>query len=281
MNTNKVFKSNEGRDKVLACYNQILSFFPFKQQYIATTYGNTFLLEAGDDKNPAVVLLHGSCSNSAFWFAEMMELSKNFHVFAIDIIGEAGNSDEVRLKLTTDEYALWIKEIVDALHIDKLTVIGNSLGGWMGLKFAVTFTERVSKLILIATSGIVPSSQEFIEKSVKALSEGEQQLKELNDDVIGQDAVPKEVRDFIALILENFNPITGALPVYSNDQLCRLKMPVLYIAGKEDATVDTPKSAQRLLSLVPAAQVQLLQHCGHVVVNAIDSIRPFLMKEGF
>lgn len=68
MNTNKVFKSNEGRDKVLACYNKVLSFFPFKQQYIATTYGNTFLLEAGDDKNPAVVLLHGSCSNSAFWF---------------------------------------------------------------------------------------------------------------------------------------------------------------------------------------------------------------------
>lgn len=227
------------------------------------------------------MLLHGSCSNSAFWFAEMMELSKNFHVFAIDIIGEAGNSDEVRLELTTDEYALWIKEIVDALHIDRLTVIGNSLGGWIGLKFAVTFTERVSKLILIATSGIVPSSQEFIEKSVKALSEGEQELKELHDDIVGQDAVPKEVRDFITLILENFNPITGVLPMFSNEQLRRLKMPVLYIAGKEDATVDTPKSAQRLLSLVPAAQVQLLQHCGHVVVNAIDSIRPFLMKEGF
>jgi pimeloyl-ACP methyl ester carboxylesterase len=254
VNTKKVFKSDEGRDKIRAYYNQVLSFFAFKQQYISTTYGNTFLLEAGEGKNPVVVLLHGSCSNSAFWVAEMTELSKNFHVFAVDIIGEAGNSDEVRLELSTDAYAFWIKEILDTLEIDKVILIGNSLGGWMALKFAAAFSERISKLILIAPSGIVPPREEFIEKSVNAISKGEQELKRLHDDVNGQSALPKEVMDFIVLILENFNPITGALPVYTDDQMRRLKMPVLYIAGKEDTTVDRKNRLKGSFHLYPVRE---------------------------
>ncbi len=79
-----------------AYYNQVLSQFPFEQKYIKTAFGKTFMLTAGQESNPPVILLHGSCSNSAFWFPEMMALSENYRVFAVDIIGEAGNSEEYR-----------------------------------------------------------------------------------------------------------------------------------------------------------------------------------------
>ena len=69
-----VFKTEECRDMIRSRYNQILSNFPFKQLYVETSFGKTFVLESGDPKNPPLILLHGSCSNSAFWSGEISVL---------------------------------------------------------------------------------------------------------------------------------------------------------------------------------------------------------------
>ena len=59
-----VFKTEAGRDKFRAYYNGVLSRFTFGQQFVETSFGKTFLLTAGQESNPPVVLLHGSCSNA-------------------------------------------------------------------------------------------------------------------------------------------------------------------------------------------------------------------------
>lgn len=109
MKNKSVFKSQEGREKVLSYYNQVLNFFPFEKRYVSTSFGKTFILQSGNKDMPPVILLHGSCSNSAFWFSEISALSENYNVFAIDIIGEAGNSEEVRLDINSDDYPVWLK----------------------------------------------------------------------------------------------------------------------------------------------------------------------------
>ena len=101
-----VFKTEAGRDKVRAYYNRVLDQFPFGQRYVETTFGRTFMLTAGHESNPPIILLHGSCSNSAFWFPEIMALSNNFRVYAVDIVGEAGNSEEYRPDLSSDAFAI-------------------------------------------------------------------------------------------------------------------------------------------------------------------------------
>jgi pimeloyl-ACP methyl ester carboxylesterase len=97
-----VFKTEAARDKLRAVYNQILSQFPFRQKFIHTTFGQTFILAAGQESNPPIILLHGSCSNSAFWFPEMMALFNDYAVYALDIPGEAGNSEEYRPSLDSE-----------------------------------------------------------------------------------------------------------------------------------------------------------------------------------
>lgn len=63
-----VFKTESMRDQFRAYYKEVLSVFPFEKRYVDTAYGKTFMLTAGQKSNPNVILLHGSCSNSAFWF---------------------------------------------------------------------------------------------------------------------------------------------------------------------------------------------------------------------
>lgn len=165
----------------------------------------------------------------------------------------------------------------DNLFIQKAVVIGNSLGGWLALKFAVTFPDYVNKLVLIAASGITPVLDSFMLQSLKfANGSDKDELNAMQDSVIGNDTVPKEVADFISLILENFIPITEALPVFSDEQILKLNMPVLYIAGEEDVTVDTKKTAQRLRSLIPRSEIHLIINCGHAVMNSAEFIKPFL-----
>ncbi len=268
-----VFKSEAARDRFRAVYHQILSRFPFGQRFVQTSLGQTFVLQAGQETNPPVVLLHGSCSNSAFWFPEMMALSGQHAVYAPDIPGEAGNSGEYRPALETDAFADWLRETLDALGIKTAALIGNSLGGWMALKFAASDPDRVSKLVLIASAGIAEIRPQFMGRAVRPRQAGE--AAPIDPDVMEGQGIPREVLDFMKLIVDSYDPVQN-LPVFSEGQLMRLNMPVLFIGGEEDPIIDAPQSAGRLSRLVPQAQIRLLKNCGHMITNAVDFFLPFL-----
>lgn len=272
-----VFKTEGSRDKIRSRYNQILSAFPFKQLYVATTFGRTFILESGVPDNPALILLHGSCSNSAFWFGEISMLSNMFHVLAVDIIGEAGNSDENRLDINQDGYADWLKEVLNACSIEKAIVMGNSLGSWMALKFAIKYPDCASKLILIAPSGLSEPNADILAKAKNALLQDETVTMVSPSVALGIE-LPKEVEEFINLIFGGYNPITEPLPVFQDEQLMRLMMPIIFVAGKDDVMVDAVTAAQRLSKLIPNAEIHLLENTGHMVPNALEYVLPFLAK---
>ncbi len=276
MNKTSVFKSPESRDTVRTAYGDILRRFPFGQTYIDTAFGKTFILSTGSDKNPPVILLHGSCSNSAFWFPEIMALSQRYSVYAVDIIGEAGNSAEYRPDLQSDDFALWMEDVLQALGLRSAAVIGNSLGGWMALKFATAFPELVSKLVLIASAGLAQIRPLFISDVSQAREQSG--TATMSPSIAGTQGMPKEVLDFINLITESYNPIEE-LPVFTDKQLRRLHMPVLFIDGVNDVIIEAEKSAQRLSSLVPSSEIHLIPNCGHVVFNSLDYIIPFITKE--
>ncbi len=268
-----VFKTEAGRDRVRSYYNMVLSQLPFERRYIETTFGRTFLLVAGDEANPAIILLHGSCSNSAFWFPEIMALSSTHRVYAVDIVGEAGNSEEYRPDL--DFFSYWMKEVLDALGLERASLMGNSLGGWMALKFATAYPERVSNLVLIASSGIAEVKTQF--KPHVSKPGHDEDVPSVDPAIAGEQGIPKEVLEFISLIVENFIPISE-LPVFSDAELQRLKMPVLFIGGEEDPIIDAARSASRLSMLVPSSVCMLMANCGHVVTNSVEHVISFLAK---
>ena len=145
--------------------------------YVNTAFSMTYVLEAGDPEKPPVVLIHGSCSNSAAWFGDIPVLSEDYHVFSVDIVGDAGNSEENRLDQKTEEFENWLKEVLDGLGIDKAVLIGNSLGAWISLRFAAAYPEKAEKLVLIAPSGITPTNASFVAKTILYLMLGRQGQK--------------------------------------------------------------------------------------------------------
>lgn len=274
MEKTSVFKSEIGKVKIRQYYSAILSAFSYTQRYVETTYGRTFVLETGSKNNQPMVLLHGSCSNSAAWLGDLATLSRHYHVYAVDILGEPGNSDEFRLNLQSNEYSHWLGEVLDGLSIEKVILMGNSLGGWIAIYFASTYPMRTSALILLASAGIVPPNQAFIEQTEKIPTD-RSSAKAVKDTILGDSVLPQEVLLFMMLVFEYFNPIIGALPVLSDSQLERLTMPLLFIAGKSDATMDAALAAERLAKHVPHT-LSILQEGSHVITTAADNVLLFL-----
>lgn len=275
-----VFKSQAGRQLILDQYDLLLSAFDFEYQerIIETTYGATYVLESGAGELPPLVLFHGSTSNSAAWFADISRLTQDFHVYAVDLIGDAGHSAQTRLDMKSDGYALWIRDIFAGLGLEKASMMGNSLGAWMCLKFAAAFPAKVSKMVLLAASGIAPVRLSFVFRIILYSLRGGKGGEAIKRMVYGNDQIPQVVIDTINIISANYKPYTGELPVLPDLALRRLVMPVLYIAGEDDQLTNAPKCARRLKNLLPQSTVHLLPNTGHVIYNVLDLVMPFLKQ---
>ena len=204
-----------------------------------------------------------------------MALSPHFHVFAVDIPGEAGNSGEIRLDLERSDYADWLAAVLDALGLVRASIAGNSLGGWMALKFATAYPTRVEKLMLFASGGLAEIRADYLERA-RAAEEADESLTMEEDDA-GGESLPKEILDFINLILESYNPICVPLPVFSGALLERLTMPVLYVAGEADELLDSQGGKAALQRNVPHAEIHLLPNVGHMITTPYQWMLPFLL----
>ncbi len=271
-----VYKSEAQKQAFRAVYNRFLSAMPFIKRTVETPYGETFLLEAGDAADPPVLLLHGSCSNSAFWFNDILALMGDYHVFAADIPGEAGNSAEYRLRLDNEDYAEWFASLLDALNLPRVSLAGNSLGGWMALKFAAAYPVRVEKLMLFASGGLADSTSKYLKRAQESKETGED-LK-FSEEVAQGAQIPQEILDFLNLILASYDPISVPLPVFSGESLRRLTMPVLYVAGLSDDLLDSEAGERAVRANIPHAQIRMLPGTGHMITTPYEWMIPFLAK---
>ena len=105
-----------------------------------------------------VVLIHSGGADLRLWTCLVPLLSKNYKVIAFDGRG-AGKSPS---PLKHVNYVEDVRALMDYLELNQATIIGHSMGGQIATDFALTYPERVSKLVLIAPSLTgFPYSKEF------------------------------------------------------------------------------------------------------------------------
>jgi pimeloyl-ACP methyl ester carboxylesterase len=107
-----------------------------------------------------VILIPGFASGAWNWFRQTAELSKDFQVITFDPRGIGGSntgnpSDLANLSMET--FVEDVLQILDELKIEKANVLGASFGGFVAQEFALSFPERLNKLILACTSAGGPN----------------------------------------------------------------------------------------------------------------------------
>lgn len=273
-----IYKTPEGKNIVINKYEDTLKKNELIDQghFINTPFGQTFYLKAGTSSNTPILLIHGSSSNASMWLEEIKVLEKTHPVYALDIPGEPGKSSEERFSVENDDFSKWLKAVLDHLNLNKVILVGNSYGGWGAMNFATRHPDRVEKLILIATSGLSNIKAPFLLKAIFSGFQGKKGAMKLNQYVFGNDPIPEVAMEVMDLIMTHFSPRISNLSIYEDEELKNLTMPTLYIAGEDDVTVNTKKSAQRLTSNLKTVQINLIKNHGHVVHSTSKLIMDFL-----
>ncbi len=274
----KAFKSQTGKDAVIDYYNKLLNHLtiPYQKLTIPTSFGETFALTSGDPIKPTCILLHGSSMNSAMWLDDINVLRPHFHVIALDIPGEPGQSDELQLPLESNDYSDWLLEVYTALNITNAYIIGNSLGGWLALKFSTQNPKKVIKLVLLAPAGIGSQNPAFALLAKELLPKGECGIDELFTQINGGIPIPEIRLNYQTLITSVFNARQEIVPLFSDDELKSLNMPCLIFVGSKDVMILSNETAERASRLIPFCNVIKLANSGHSLVGLSDEILLYL-----
>ncbi len=107
-------------------------------------------MEAGS--GPAVILLHGLGGDKTNWRFNLPALAAKFHVYAIDELG-FGASDKPMIDYRVATESDVLDEFMRSQKIEKASIVGSSLGGWIAADFAVRYPGRVDRLVLGDAAG--------------------------------------------------------------------------------------------------------------------------------
>ena len=102
---------------------------------------------------PAILLIHGIGDNSTTWSTVQSTLAQRFTVIAPDLLGH-GKSDKPRADYSVAAYANGMRDLLSVLDIERVTVVGHSLGGGVAMQFAYQFPQLVDRLILVGPGGV-------------------------------------------------------------------------------------------------------------------------------
>ncbi len=125
---------------------------PAHREYRLAVDGRTVnIVDAG--AGPAIVLLHGWQMSWHSWSLQIETLAGNHRVVAIDFPG-FGASEPGPGHVTIPRYAETVLAVCDQLGLDRVILIGNSLGGFVATEIALTCPHRVEALVLVAAAGM-------------------------------------------------------------------------------------------------------------------------------
>lgn len=102
---------------------------------------------------PAVLLIHGVGDNSTTWDSVHSKLAQRFTVIAPDLLGH-GDSDKPRADYSLASFANGMRDLLAVLGIDRVTLVGHSLGGGIAAQFAYQYPHMVERIVLVSCGGV-------------------------------------------------------------------------------------------------------------------------------
>jgi pimeloyl-ACP methyl ester carboxylesterase len=246
-------------------------------------------------KGDPILLFNGASDGMDAWDSSFLRsLSSNHTVIVFDSRG-VGNTTTGSKPYTMQQLANDTAGLMDALKIQKASVLGYSLGGHIAQQFTVTYPEKVNRLILVATTcggkdGIPKPPQfiklqsEIVNKSLNNVSISQEEMKSLVSASLGSgwirlhpesvenipdlqqakpglspDAMKNQMNTGFAWEATNWN---GAC-----DELAKIAKPTLVITGTDDNLYIPHANSLVIAGKIPGAWLVQIKDAGHAVMD--------------
>jgi pimeloyl-ACP methyl ester carboxylesterase len=236
------------------------------------------MLTAGSGE--PLVFLHGAGTFHGFEFAKPW--AERFRVLIPFHPGFGESADDPAMTDLHD-YVMHYLEFFDALALDRVLLVGFSLGGYLAAKFAMEHGHRVKKLVLVGPAGLRDSK--YPTTDVLALpAEQIPRMLVSNFEVIRPHLPEKPDLEFIGERYREMTTVARILWERPWDpkmprHLHRLTMPTLLLWGEQDRLVPA-QQAETWRKFIPTADIQIFKGAGHLVLDekreAVEAVERFL-----
>ena len=221
---------------------------------------------------PVVVLLHGLGSRKDDWLPVLEPMAQKYRLLVPDQIG-FGKSDKPLLDYSIQTYVDFLNEFLRQLKVEKASLVGESLGGWIAGLYAVEISGGahlvpVEKLVLVDAGGL-KQDQPLPDLNPSSLTamRGLMEVVFYDTSWLNEDALRKIFTDKLAVkdgytvrsILSNPSRETQRLDA----RLGNIKVPTLVAWGKQDKLLPIA-SGERYAAGIAGAKFVSFEKCGHV-----------------
>lgn len=227
-----------------------------------------------------VLLIHGSgpgVSAWANWRMTIPELAKKHRVIAPDILGFGYTERPDGAAYNSETWLAHLIGLLDALGLQRVSVVGNSFGGALALRLATRHPDRVNRLVLMGSVGVLFPITRGLD-AVWGHAPSVQNMRRLLD-VFAYD--PRFATDELAELRHRASTRPGVHEAYAamfpaprQNKITEMAVPeadiaalpheTLIVHGRDDQVIPMTTS-RRLLDLIPNSQLHVFARCGHWV----------------
>ena len=277
------FKSDESRARYLAAYNAALADWPvpYEEFDIPTSFGCTHVIAAGANNAPALVLLPSFAASATVWRLNFLELSAHFRLYAIDVLGQPGQSLANQRLRNRRQYARWLLQVFDALALGRPSIVGCSFGGFLALNQALETPDRVRRVVLISPVGTFQSQywKLFFAMRVRApLRKLSRRLKGNTrppslSDLRAKNAVamPRDAKWAVQIgVTMSEKPEVSIInpSVFSNTQLRSISAPTLLLIGENETLYPAYETLRLAQERMPQLKGAIVPGADHIAAMA-------------
>jgi pimeloyl-ACP methyl ester carboxylesterase len=251
--------------------------------------GKKLALEAVAQQ-PVVVFIHGAQQDHSCWVLQSRWFAHHgFSVLVPDLPGHGRSAGEPLPSV--EALADWVVVLLDAVGVEKATLIGHSMGSLVALEATARHPGRVSQAALIGTALPMPVSQALLDATRDDEPKAVTMINAFSYSASGQiggNTVPGLwLLGMNQRLMERqkkgvFHVDMNACNAYarSPESLASIAAPLLIIAGSQDR-MTSPKAAKALLGFIPGARLASIEGSGHALMAerpdaVLDALRAFV-----
>ncbi len=220
-------------------------------------------------KGTPLVLLHGYPLDHHLWDEVVPLLEDTFDVILPDLRG-FGESSIVDSSPTMEDYASDIAGLLDQLGIQKVAIVGHSMGGYVALAFARLYPDRVSGLGLVSSQVLADSPERKEGRYKSAADVAKNGISSVVETMTPKFTSDEKLQAFARESMERQQPTAyiGALKAMAERMdstllLSSFKFPVVLVHGDSDALIPVER-AREVKVVLPLAHLVEVSGAGHM-----------------
>ena len=230
-----------------------------------------------------VLLVHGAGGSSRHWqpllssWLVMSPAAERIYPIAIDLPGHGHSSG--RVLPSVGAIADFLRDCLDGFGISQpVCYVGHSAGGLLGIQFALSYRQRVDRLMLISTAASIQLHPDFLQQALTGIWDYATLLQSFAPDI------PEAVKQLVLGEFQYLRLAAGSTDfmdlnqVDLHSELAQLHLPVSVVTGDDDVII-SPRKSKRLQQTLPEADLLIVQGGGHYVqVEQADAVATALTK---